>query len=55
MPAIRNTQTLSDSVTIVTPAATAKIAHSSLSLPTLLVVSLYALSAMMPITAAPTP
>ena len=54
-PAARNSSTHSDSVTIVTAALTAKIAHSSRSLPMLLVVSLYALIAMMPITHAPTP
>src|SRR5262249_881962 len=54
-PAIRNSQTISDSVAIVTAAAQIYIAHSSLSLPMLFVVSLEALIAMMPITEAPTP
>ena len=54
-PAPRNNQTTSDFVITVVAALTRKIAHSSLSLPMFLVVSLYALIAMMPITAAPTP
>jgi hypothetical protein len=40
MPAPRKSQTTSDCVTTVTAALTRKIAHSSLSVPTFLVVSL---------------
>jgi hypothetical protein len=54
-PPPRKIQTISDSVTTVTAALARKMAHSSLSVPMFFVVSLYALIAMMPITAAPTP
>ena len=54
-PAPRNIQTISDLVITVTAALTRKIAHSNQSLPMFLVVSLQALIAMIPITAAPTP
>jgi len=54
-PAAMKSHAISDSVTNVTMVSVRKIAHSNLSLPTVLVVSLYALIAMMPTTAAPTP
>jgi hypothetical protein len=54
-PAARNSSTYSASATTVTVAVTRKMPQSSQSMPMVFLVSLYALLATIPMTAAPTP
>jgi hypothetical protein len=54
-PPATNSHAISDWVTTVTTASVRNITHRSLFVPTVFLVSLYALIAMIPTTAAPTP